>query len=649
MRAAARAVSPENSWYASSITTRPSLARAQPLDVGEGEARAGRVVGRAHDRDGGPARAGAARRSERLARRRRERASARSVARPRPARGSRSARTGSPPRIVRQQRVEREGRLRDHDARAGADRDEQQRLDQLVRAVAGEDAVGAPAREAGERLEQLPRVEVRVARPGARERLLEHAPLQRLRQVPGVLVLVDLDRGLARGQRVGGEGAHGRLDVAQRVASLRPRTASATLCAWPGKPSAIATRTTSVGHPREARPRQRHEALPALEVAHRERRGEARGAPGRAARGSGRCRSRPRPPATTGPTKTAPATIRRATRDAPVVITSTCSGASAFTAATPSSRSRHEDDRRRGARAPGGRSPRWRPSRLRPISSRATSAASSRDVVTSTTVSSPLPCSACASRSAATKPGVGGVVGQDRDLARPGLAVDLDPSAHQPLRRPRRRRCRGPRSCPRPERSVSRRRAPRSPAPRPRGRRAPRRRRRESPPPRPGSRSSVRGGVDDDEPRHAGHPRRDRVHQHGGGVGAGAARARTGPPRRGGAPPPRGPSRPRAAAGSPARAVAGGSPRPARAMARSAATSGRPPRRASARISRGGDAQLPRREPDAVEPLREAHERRVALAAHGAHDRLGRAHHGRAGRARPRGSDASQRFQPALR
>ena len=55
-----------------------------------------------------------------------------------------------------------------------------------------------------------------------------------------------------------------------------------------------------------------------------------------------------------------------------------------------------------------------------------------REAVTSTAAASGS-CSAWLSRSAATYAGVGGVVGEDRDLGRAGLGVDADHALEQPL------------------------------------------------------------------------------------------------------------------------------------------------------------------------------------------------------------------------
>src|SRR4029453_6402155 len=90
-------------------------------------------------------------------------------------------------------------------------------------------------------LAQVPRVEVGVARPRAREGLVQHAALHRLGHVEGILVLVDLHGSPAAGERVGRGRAYRRLDAEERVA--HPANLVRTLCACPGKPSARATRT----------------------------------------------------------------------------------------------------------------------------------------------------------------------------------------------------------------------------------------------------------------------------------------------------------------------------------------------------------------------------------------------------------------------
>ena len=148
---------PENSWYASSITTRPVGVLAQALDLVRGRARCRSgcwASRRSSAARAAPAGCGAAPRP----------------GTPAPARAARAMRLAA--QDAREQRVQREGRLRDHHARARPDRDQQQRLDQLVRAVAGQDAVGAPARERGQPLEQLLGIEVGIARPGPLQRLL---------------------------------------------------------------------------------------------------------------------------------------------------------------------------------------------------------------------------------------------------------------------------------------------------------------------------------------------------------------------------------------------------------------------------------------------------------------------------------------------
>ena len=218
-----------------------------------------------------------------------------------------------------------------------------------------------------------------------------------------------------------------------------------TLCAWPRKPSAMRHPHDTAATRARPRPRHPHQALPPHEVAHRERRRVARGAAGgqhvvgadavvaHRHRRVGRPRRR-RPPRCAAP---APAARR--------VITSACSGASAFTAAIPSSRSRTEHDAPRDAPAPAARRPRWRRTAAPSATRRRTSSARAADGVTSTTVSSPLPCSACASRSAATKPGSA--------LSSASTTTSLGPAswsistARAPgAWRRRRRRCRGRRS-----------------------------------------------------------------------------------------------------------------------------------------------------------------------------------------------------------
>src|SRR5262249_40782410 len=154
-----------------------------------------------------------------------------------------------------QERVERERRLRDHDARARRDGDEQERLDQLVRAVAGEDAVRAASRGAGQGLHQLAGIELGITRPRPRERLLEDLALQLLRQIVRVLVLVDLDGSRSRGEGVRLERADRGLHVAHGVGHGVAHASSlvSTLWAWPGKPSARATWTTSSATRRKPR------------------------------------------------------------------------------------------------------------------------------------------------------------------------------------------------------------------------------------------------------------------------------------------------------------------------------------------------------------------------------------------------------------
>ena len=249
----------------------------------------------------------------------------------------------------------------------------------------------------------------------------------------------------------------------------------------------MATRTTSSVTRGEAVAGERDDALAALEVADGERRGEARGRRRSAGRGSGRRRSRPPPPASTGRRRRRRPRCAAPAASAPRGDHLDVLGRERRSPRRRPRRGRAPARRRRCARRRDGPAPCSPRSAGRRPRARIVSAASSGEGVTSTTASSPLPCSACARRSAATTARVGRVVGEDRDLARTGLGVDLDPAAHEALGRGDVRVAGARRSCRRPGSSSSRTRARRWPGPRRRGRRAPRRRPRRSPPPRRGS------------------------------------------------------------------------------------------------------------------------------------------------------------------
>src|SRR5205085_7115188 len=113
--------------------------------------------------------------------------------------------------------VECERRLADEHAASLADRDHQRRLYQLVRAVARDHAVRAPTGERRKLLVQTRGHEVGITRPSARAHAPQRLLLDRLRQVPGVLVLVYLHRRAVGRQRVSLQLAHARLDFVQRV------------------------------------------------------------------------------------------------------------------------------------------------------------------------------------------------------------------------------------------------------------------------------------------------------------------------------------------------------------------------------------------------------------------------------------------------
>ncbi len=167
-------------------------------------------------------------------------------------------------------------------------------------------------------------------------------------------------------------------------------------------------------------------------------------------------------------------------------------------------------------------------------SSACTASASATESVTRTEAANGS-CSAWEIRSAATKRRVGGVVGEDRDLGRPGLGVDADPAAQQPLGRH--------------DVDVAGAgdqvdRSHRRPAPRGRTSRSPGRRRPRTPPSTPSRwhiAEDVRvrqaaelglGRAGDRDRRHAGHLGGHHVHQHAGRQRRQPTRARTAPPGR---------------------------------------------------------------------------------------------------------------------
>ena len=281
----------------------------------------------------------------------------------------------------------------------------------------------------------------------------------------------------------------------------------------------MATRTTSSVTRTSPVARERHDALAALEVAHRERRGEAR----RAARRQHvvradavvadrhrrpRRRRRPRRPRSAAPARAAPRVDHLDVLGRERV--------HRLDALRPG---RGRAPRRRGAPRRGGRAPRSRPSAAPSATRRATSSASSRDGVTSTTVSSPLPCSACARRSAATTPA------SAESSAR--ITTSLGPASLSISTRPRTRRLAAATyALPGPTILSTAGTVSRAEGERRDGLRAA----------HPvdvlldagdhDRRGNRRVGLEragrrhDHQPRHAGDLRRDRVHQHGRGVGA---------------------------------------------------------------------------------------------------------------------------------
>src|SRR3712207_7402586 len=90
--------------------------------------------------------------------------------------------------------VEREGRLAYQHALPFAHRHHQRRLNQLVRAVARDDAFGSPAREGSELFMKRRWYEIGITRPRARAHAPERLALQSFGRVPRVLVLVYLHR-----------------------------------------------------------------------------------------------------------------------------------------------------------------------------------------------------------------------------------------------------------------------------------------------------------------------------------------------------------------------------------------------------------------------------------------------------------------------
>ena len=154
-----------------------------------------------------------------------------------------------------------------------------------------------------------------------------------------------------------------------------------------------------------------------------------------AARGWTRRGSRRARPGRRGPTKMAPALRTRAARAAASSAwISRCSGAQASTTARAASRSSTSTHADWPARAwldplpvPGGRQLRGQ-RRRRPGRRGSGSVVISRQAASGS-------CSAWAIRSAATKRGVGGVVGEDRDLGRAGLGVGADGAPEQPFGR----------------------------------------------------------------------------------------------------------------------------------------------------------------------------------------------------------------------
>src|SRR4029079_7389274 len=111
--------------------------------------------------------------------------------------------------------VKRERGLRNQHTGSGADRNTQNRLNQLVGAVSRKDAVSLPADMCGEFFKELNRDEGRISRPGTTIEASEHFGLDFCGHIVGILVLIDLDRGLQRCKRVCIDTAYLRLDLVE--------------------------------------------------------------------------------------------------------------------------------------------------------------------------------------------------------------------------------------------------------------------------------------------------------------------------------------------------------------------------------------------------------------------------------------------------